>query len=711
LIPPNQTTPRRTSVPIKVQRVRKGDTQELPGHELELLLEKPSPFESGFDLSEGLTSFLELAGNGYWLAEGGENFRPPTELHNLKPWRMSPIPSKERLVSGWVHNVEGREQTFEWERIVHFKYFSPVHDILGQGSIQPASQAAISDLYAQTFNKRFFQNGAQLHGVLTTPQQVGKDTADRIAREFNLKHQGAANAWKWRVLTHGLEAKGLTPTHVEMAFPELRRMSREEILVAIGVPPVMVGLLDGATYANAQEQRRAFWLNTIIPKLSKQKSTINRALTPRWGQDLQAFHDLTDIDALQEQVDAIVKQVTELQKAGDLTANEAREWLTTRRMPQLEPIEDPHGDTLYLPINLIPTEEEFSTEEEVEESSPPPPEETPPEEDEDQEDQEREVRRSVQRLLPVARLKRKRPKETNGDRPPTDQVVKLLRSLEDQTATLVAENRGELIRVARWKTFESQRRQFDRMFRKTARTMFKAQEAAILAVMDEILKAPKAKADIGGGDTLPAPVARVLEQLTRANHEAFQKTYAATVESAGTAALVDIGVESVEFSMVTAETVHFVESQGAELVRGVNETTKKKLAKTLTEGLANGENNLQMSDRVRGVMNKAKRYRANAIARTESVKSFNYGTVQGYVQSGVVEEKEWLTARDVAVRDGVETEFDHASHDGDRVPPQSNFTISGESLAYPGDSAGSAGNVINCRCTVLPVVTQTVPTE
>ena len=31
-----------------------------------------------------------------------------------------------------------------------------------------------------------------------------------------------------------------------------------------------------------------------------------------------------------------------------------------------------------------------------------------------------------------------------------------------------------------------------------------------------------------------------------------------------------------------------------------------------------------------------------------------------------------------------------------------NFLVGGEELSYPGDSRGSAANVINCRCTNAP---------
>ncbi len=47
------------------------------------------------------------------------------------------------------------------------------------------------------------------------------------------------------------------------------------------------------------------------------------------------------------------------------------------------------------------------------------------------------------------------------------------------------------------------------------------------------------------------------------------------------------------------------------------------------------------------------------------------------------------------------TREDHAEADGQEVGMDEPFDVGGEQLMYPGDPAGSAGNVINCRCTVI----------
>jgi SPP1 gp7 family putative phage head morphogenesis protein len=90
--------------------------------------------------------------------------------------------------------------------------------------------------------------------------------------------------------------------------------------------------------------------------------------------------------------------------------------------------------------------------------------------------------------------------------------------------------------------------------------------------------------------------------------------------------------------------------------------------------------------------------RAERIARTEVIGSLNEGKLAGYRDTGLVRMKEWLATQDDRTRDA------HLDADGEIVPIDEPFTKTGEALMFPGDPSGSPGNIINCRCTVLPVV-------
>jgi len=59
--------------------------------------------------------------------------------------------------------------------------------------------------------------------------------------------------------------------------------------------------------------------------------------------------------------------------------------------------------------------------------------------------------------------------------------------------------------------------------------------------------------------------------------------------------------------------------------------------------------------------------------------------------------KNWVSILDSKTRDG------HVNADGQSVGVDDNFTVNGESLKYPRDPAGSAGNTIRCRCVAIYV--------
>jgi len=64
-----------------------------------------------------------------------------------------------------------------------------------------------------------------------------------------------------------------------------------------------------------------------------------------------------------------------------------------------------------------------------------------------------------------------------------------------------------------------------------------------------------------------------------------------------------------------------------------------------------------------------------------------------------VEKKEWLASKDEKVRDS------HVSTDGQVVDINESFTTGdGNKLMQPGDYSAPASDIINCRCTVLPVI-------
>jgi SPP1 gp7 family putative phage head morphogenesis protein len=136
---------------------------------------------------------------------------------------------------------------------------------------------------------------------------------------------------------------------------------------------------------------------------------------------------------------------------------------------------------------------------------------------------------------------------------------------------------------------------------------------------------------------------------------------------------------------------------------GLNQTTKTRLENAirnvLTEQIEQGASLNQqvdaMRDAVRGFFNLSTS-RSRLIARTESAGAVNGGSMLYYENEGV-EKKQWITAHDEHVRDS-----HRACEQQGAIPIHATFK---NGLMFPSDqSNGDAGEVCNCRCSLLPVV-------
>jgi hypothetical protein len=129
-----------------------------------------------------------------------------------------------------------------------------------------------------------------------------------------------------------------------------------------------------------------------------------------------------------------------------------------------------------------------------------------------------------------------------------------------------------------------------------------------------------------------------------------------------------------------------------ELVRGV-----------VTDGIDAGASIPDIRDRVQESLDAGGEvswaHRARTIARTETIGAYNGGHLAAWSvleeETGEPVHKVWLATIDPRTRDS------HFAADGQRRPLGEPFDVGSASLAHPGDPTGPAGEVINCRCTML----------
>jgi len=98
------------------------------------------------------------------------------------------------------------------------------------------------------------------------------------------------------------------------------------------------------------------------------------------------------------------------------------------------------------------------------------------------------------------------------------------------------------------------------------------------------------------------------------------------------------------------------------------------------------------------------RYRREMIARTETIKASNAGSIALFNDWGVVDRKEWLATGDNRTRATHLVAWANYSEGGTPgpIPLGAAFQVGSSSLMFPGDPRGAPEETINCRCVNLP---------
>jgi SPP1 gp7 family putative phage head morphogenesis protein len=125
----------------------------------------------------------------------------------------------------------------------------------------------------------------------------------------------------------------------------------------------------------------------------------------------------------------------------------------------------------------------------------------------------------------------------------------------------------------------------------------------------------------------------------------------------------------------------------------VESTTKKTLGRIIDKGLKEGQSIPKIAKNIKEKFKTSKK-RSTTIARTETVGASNMGSFEGAAQTGLALNKFWIATKDKRTRKT------HKRADGQTVGMNEKFRVGNSRLEYPGDKAGEAKEIINCRCAV-----------
>ena len=278
-------------------------------HPFRKLLNRPNPAMSGMELKRLVSLSSKLTGNAFIICDPAGS-RTPTEIWPLQPHKVTVKPDAKNLIAGYVYNVNGHTKSFPVEQVIHVREATPRDLQYGQGSLTAVKNAVTADMLADGWNRYFFGNNGRPDAILQSDAPISPEAQKKVAEAWKKSYGGPKNRGKVAILS-GMKYQEINRLHKDMDFVNLRKMLREEILAAFGVPQSMVGILDQANYSNMKEQTKTFWTQTMIPEIRKFESVLTLRAAQITGDDKTIIQaDLSTVEALRadEQARASVAQ-------------------------------------------------------------------------------------------------------------------------------------------------------------------------------------------------------------------------------------------------------------------------------------------------------------------------------------------------------------------------------------------------------------------
>lgn len=647
-------------------------------HPLSRLLQRPNPYQSFAETHGLITTYLSLSGNAYlFIDREGSRGGVPNALYPLRPDRVYLIPG-EGTIKGWLY----RPPTYSMaeglpilpEDMIHIKFPNPGDEYEGLGyglsPLSAAAQSANIDNQATRYLKLFFDRGAMPAGLLKFDIPMTDEAVQEIKRRWRDIYGGVDNWTDIGVIDQGADYQKLGQDFSKLGMDQMDARDETRILGPFGVPPILLNTkygMERSTLSNYEEARKAFWQDTMAYELKLELDAFQYFLQGDGGVFVD--WDKSEVPALK--VD-YTKEVNAAKVLFDMGVPAASALSTVGVN-----IKDlPAGDVAFFSGSLVPWQG-MPDPKPAAPGTPPAPGKPVPTSDvsvDNTTDGQAEATSDTRKGSRHSHTK----KTSSGT------------SLEDDEA-----HTARLEQKKKWTAAaDKQAQEWEDEYRSAANSLFREDERAILAICNHAkMIAKEKKATISWTDVKKDVKSYLEKESTDAWRHKFVPLVKGTVTSAGKEWGTQLGVQ---FDVRNLEAESWFQDYTLTFAKPIAKTTEDAVYDIIGRGMADGLSNQDVQNQIASYFGGIQ-WRAEMIARTETIRAYNAGSQKIFSDWGL-EEKEWSSAHDDRTRPT------HLAADGQTVAIGKSFTVGGYKMDYPGDASHGAppDEFINCRCSLLP---------
>lgn len=342
-------------LPLKLlQYTQKGGVRKCYEHPLYSVVgSRPNPYMTATAFWSTMEYNRNHHGNAYaWIQWDGQS-------GTVKLW---PLPSDR--VQVWTDNKgiwgmrnavwytynggEGNSMRIQHDSMLHLRTAASFDGITGKPVRKMLAETIDGNLTAQKMLNKAYRNGFTGKAVLQYTGDLSDANEKRYAKKIDEFINGG-DLQSVIPMAFGTQLVSVNTKLAENDFLGLKKYSALQIAAAFGIKPNQINDYEKASYASAEAQQLAFYVDTLLFVLKQYEEELSAKLLTD-EQIRQGYHFKFNAAAiLRADQKSQLESLRDAVQGGIYTANEAREFLDKEAKPG--------GDRLLVNGNMVPIEQ------------------------------------------------------------------------------------------------------------------------------------------------------------------------------------------------------------------------------------------------------------------------------------------------------------------------------------------------------------------
>ncbi len=282
-------------LPLQVfERVSDTDRRRVTDDPVALLLKRPNPSTTTFELIQSTVSDLKLYDVAVWMIVPDSSARSGWAIWPIPPAWIGSTGGGTAWAPQWIEvlrpgsgsratleNIPGEPLQF-----LTFHGYRPGDPASWVSPVESLKEILAEQIQAWSYRQQVWARGGRVGTYITRPADApawSPEARTKFQRDWSAKWTGpnGPRAGGTPIFEDGMKLDSVRFNAREEEWSEVAKLSLSTVAAVYHTSPTMVGVLDNANFSNVREFARMLYTDTLGPDLAMLEQRLNTFLVPQ----------------------------------------------------------------------------------------------------------------------------------------------------------------------------------------------------------------------------------------------------------------------------------------------------------------------------------------------------------------------------------------------------------------------------------------------